>query len=389
MSITNDKAVRELVKAIHDTPGRVMLVTAGAGTRALAWILGVAGASRTLLEALTPYDESSFDDFLGRRPAKYVVASTAGLLAGRAVVRARHLYRGEEPVIGLACSATIVTDRPKRGQHRAHIAVWTAGTVDRYALYMHKGERDRRGEEEMVSLVIMNALSRAYNIGIELPLPLLEEDRYSRVCNDISGETQKVLDGESDFFGIRADGRLFGRRSAPKAILSGAFNPLHEGHLGLASTATEILGCDVTFELAALNAGKPSLSIDHIKERLLQFAGRSTVLVSNTALFAAKARLYPGATFVVGVDTAQRVLQPRYYDDSLDTMFAAIDTIKERGCGFLVAGRVDERGDYMPAAALEIPDLYSDLFTAIPGDRFRIDLSSTALRDQGAIGSTN
>jgi hypothetical protein len=352
-------------------------------------MLGVAGASRTLLEALTPYDESSFDDFLGRKPAKYVVARTAGLLAGRAVVRARHLYRGEEPVIGLACSATIITDRPKLGQHRAHIAVRTAGIVDRYALYMHKGERDRRGEEEMVSLVIMNALSRAYNIGIELPFPLLDGDRYSHVCNDISGEIEKVLDGESDFFGIRDDGRLLGRRSAPKAILSGAFDPLHEGHLGLASTATEILGCEVTFELAALNAGKPSLSIDRIKERLLQFAGKNAVLVSNTALFAAKARLYPGATFVVGVDTAQRVLHTRYYNDNLATMFAALDMIKQNGCGFLVAGRVNERGDYMPAVDLDIPNQYNDLFTAIPGDRFRIDLSSTALRAQDAFASTN
>jgi hypothetical protein len=389
MATTNDKAVRDLVKAIHDSPGRVMLVTAGAGTRALAWILGVAGASRTLLEALTLYDESSFDDFLGRKPAKYVVARTAGLLAGRAVVRARHLYRGDEPVIGLACSATIITDRPKRGQHRAHIAVRTAGTVDRYVLYMHKGERDRRGEEEMVSLVIMNALSGAYNLGIELPLPLVDGDRYSRVCNDISGETQKILDGEDDFFGIRADGRFHGRRSAPKAILSGAFNPLHEGHIGLAATAADILGCEVTFELAALNAGKPSPSIEHIKQRLLQFAGKYAVLVSNSALFAAKARLYPGATFVVGVDTAQRVLQPRYYDDNTATMFAALNTIKDSECGFLVAGRVNERGDYMPAADLEIPEQYAGLFTAIPGDRFRIDLSSTTLRAQDASASPN
>ena len=291
MSTTYEEEIREMVKGIHKTPGRVLLVAAGAGTRALAWLLGVSGATRTLLEALIPYDESSFDDFLGRKPAKYVVARTAGLLAGRAVARASYLYQGTEPVIGLSCSATIVTDRPKKGQHRAHIAVWTSDCVDRYALYLHKGIRDRQGEEELVSLVIMNALSRAYDLGVELPLPLHDKDRYSRDCFDIGGELRKVLDGSNKRFGIRDDGRPYGRKSNPKAILSGAFNPLHDGHLGLADVATQILGHEVAFELAAANAGKPSLSEDQCKRRLLQFAGRNAVFVSSAPLFSAKAAL--------------------------------------------------------------------------------------------------
>jgi len=380
MSTTNDKEVHELVRRIHNKPGRMILVSAGAGTRALAWLLGVSGATRTLLEALIPYDESSFNDFLGRKPKKYVAARTAGLLSGRAVVRARHLYRGDEPVIGLACSATIITDRPKRGLHRAHITAWTGEEVDRYALYLDKGKRDRKGEEEMVSLVIMSALARAYKIDADLPLPLLEGDRFSRDCSDINGETRKVLDGTSDFFGIRDDGRLFGERNKPKAILSGSFNPLHEGHLGLANAAAKILDCQVVFELAALNAGKPLLTIDQCKERLLQFAGLNSVLVSNAALFVAKAMLYPKATFVVGVDTAHRILQSHYYDGSLEKMHDALETIRENGCSFLVAGRVDESGEYFRAADLVIPERFSDLFSAIPGDQFRIDISSTSLR---------
>ena len=385
MSTTYEEEIRELVKRIHQTPGRVLLVAAGAGTHALAWLLGVSGATRTLLEALIPYDESSFDDFLGRKPAKYVAARTAGLLAGRAVARASHLYRGDEPVIGLACSATIITDRPKKGQHRAHITVWTGNEVDRYALYLHKGIRDRQGEEDLVSLVIMNALSRAYDLGVELPLPLHDEDRFSRDCFDISGELRKVFDGSSDRFGIRDDGRPYGRKSNPKAILSGAFYPLHDGHLGLADIASQILGHEVAFELAATNAGKPSISEDQCKQRLLQFAGRNAVFVSNAPLFSAKAELYPGATFVVGVDTAQRILQPRYYDDSIDIMYAALERFKQRGCGFLVAGRVDERGEYHRAVDLAPPDQFSGLFRAIPGDQFRIDISSTSMRKRGSF----
>jgi hypothetical protein len=136
-----------------------------------------------------------------------------------------------------------------------------------------------------------------------------------------------------------------------------------------------------------VNAGKVTLSVDQTQERLLQFAGRYPVIVSNGALFADKAALYPGATFVVGVDTADRVLQPRYYDDSHEKMLEALASIVDRGCRFLVAGRVDEDGQYRKATEIDIPSQFSRLFTPIPGDRFRIDISSTEVRARGALTS--
>ena len=36
-----EKEIQHLVETIHDTPGRIVLVSAGAGTQSLAWILGV------------------------------------------------------------------------------------------------------------------------------------------------------------------------------------------------------------------------------------------------------------------------------------------------------------------------------------------------------------
>ena len=45
---------RDLVQKIHDSPPQAVLAVAGAGSEAVAWLLGVAGASRTLLEVVVP-----------------------------------------------------------------------------------------------------------------------------------------------------------------------------------------------------------------------------------------------------------------------------------------------------------------------------------------------
>jgi hypothetical protein len=377
-----DAGIRHLVQSIHNCPGRVVLVTAGAGTQALAWLLSVAGASRTLLEALIPYDESSFNDFLGQAPEQYVAAETAGMLAGRALARAHELHKGPEPIIGLACSATIITDRPKRGEHRAHVAAWTAEKISRDSMTLHKGARRRAGEEEMVSRLILNVLARTYCLGQRLELPLMAGDVYTSEEFDIVEAVSELEQGEIDYFAIHSDGRLDINGDEITALLSGAFNPLHEGHLALAQAGADLLDQPVTFELAAVNAGKPQLERHEILQRLLQFAGRQKVLVSNAPLFSTKARLFPGAAFVVGYDTADRVLQSRYYGNSEQQMMNALSEIRDQGCRFLVAGRTNDQGIFQDATDLPVPAAFKELFEAIPASRFRRDISSTQLRRQ-------
>ncbi|MCB0035812.1 MAG: hypothetical protein KDE51_17395, partial [Anaerolineales bacterium] len=87
-------------------------------------------------------------------------------------------------------------------------------------------------------------------------------------------------------------------------------------------------------------------------------------------------------TFVVGYDTAVRILAPRYYHDSYEEMLAALDEMRQRGCRFLVAGRANEEGEYFQADDLEVPAGYESLFTPIPSHKFRRDISSTEIRSQ-------
>ena len=48
-------------------------------------------------------------------------------------------------------------------------------------------------------------------------------------------------------------------------------------------------------------------------------------------LFTVKAGLYPGSTFVVGYDTAVRLVMPKYYDGEAG-MFLQFAELRVRGC---------------------------------------------------------
>lgn len=141
-----DEALRRLVEQVHAAHTMAVIVVTGAGSQAVAWVLGVPGASRTVLEVLIPYGRRSLMEFLGYEPEQYVSAETARALAARAYRRAQILREAEIPVVGLGCTATIITDRPKRGEHRAHIAAQTAAGTTTYSLALTKGLRDREGK---------------------------------------------------------------------------------------------------------------------------------------------------------------------------------------------------------------------------------------------------
>nr|MCS5668875.1 CinA family protein [Dehalococcoidia bacterium] len=131
--------IRPHIEKIHVTPHKTVLAVSGAGTQAVAWLLGVAGASRTILEALVPYGRESMNAFLGFEPEQSASAQTAKDMAKAAFRKAKVQLEDDSPPVGLACAATIATDRPKRGEHRAYVSAWDQQGNTLYSLNLHKG----------------------------------------------------------------------------------------------------------------------------------------------------------------------------------------------------------------------------------------------------------
>jgi hypothetical protein len=101
--------------------------------------------------------------------------------------------------------------------------------------------------------------------------------------------------------------------------------------------------------------------------------------LTRAPLFSQKAQLFPHSIFVIGVDTAQRLVQLRFYDNDSNKMLAALDEIRTAGCRFLVAGRL-QADRFLTLQDLSLPVGYQDLFEEIPEHSFRTDISSTELR---------
>jgi nicotinic acid mononucleotide adenylyltransferase len=181
-------------------------------------------------------------------------------------------------------------------------------------------------------------------------------------------------------------------------ILPGSFNPVHKGHFELATAAQKFIQeqknvvLPIAFEIAISNADKGAIDLISIKKRVDQFLigeKKWPVIVSTATLFLQKARLFKGAIFVIGADTAVRILDKKYYNQDEHEIILALNQIDRNNCSFVVAGRFDEKHEKRFISAEEImqkvPKVFQHLFLVLKENVFRNDLSSTQLRQQQTI----
>ena len=373
-----DALIDRQVERIHASPTMTVVVLAGGGAMALSWLLGAPGSSRTILEALVPYATAALAEFLGRRPEQTVSLETAKDMAQSAFDRARRLSPGGLPLVGIGCTAAIATDRLRRGDRRCFVSAWTDQTATIYRVTLVR-KRDRAAEDQIVSKLVLRALAEASRVDFDLPLALNDRERVEVTQKFHDDPIEGLLAGQLSSVTFHANDRVTVDEPVQGGVLPGSFDPLHKGHEKLAEAAASALEADVTFEMSALNVDKLPLAPDEVRKRVAQFSGKRAVVLTRTPRFYEKAKLFPGCTFVIGWDTAVRLVQPRYYDGGDAEMLRALAEMRRLGCRFLVAGRI-EGGVFRTLNDVPVPAGFVEMFTEVPEADFRCDISATELR---------
>ena len=142
----------------------VIVVTGGAAT-AISDLLGVPGASRTVIEATVPYAREALKEWLIDADGR-VTAATAGDMAITAARRAQALAPEVTDRIGIACTAALATDRDGRGADRAHLAAATADAVVASMELTLDRSDGRVIQERLVSDAVIMLLAKLSGVAV-------------------------------------------------------------------------------------------------------------------------------------------------------------------------------------------------------------------------------
>ncbi len=367
-----------LVKRLHASPHSGVVVVAGGGALLLADLLTVPGASATVLDAQVPYSAAALAQFIGAAPEQSCSIAAACDIAMAGFLRAQVLTTGGDHAseashcFGFGCTASLATTSPKRGEHRAHMALQTTRQTRTWSITLAKGARDRLGEERLIADLALRALAESFDIDDRIGLDLMAGETIDTDHVTAPAEWGDVLLD-------RAQAAPIHQSTQPTVLFPGAFNPLHDGHRAMARHAQRVLGVPVAFEICINNVDKPRLNYLTLQHRLNQFDASTPLWITNTATFVEKARRFPRVQFIVGVDTLSRIGLAKYYDDDPQRLAEAIGEIGDLGCRFLVFGRTT-RGRFTGLDDCEIPVALRKLCSAVAEADFREDVSSSDLR---------
>lgn len=384
---------RELAAKIHAGPLKISLVVTGGGSLAGAMLLTTPGASKTVLEFQVPYSMYAAAEYLGKAPESYCSSPTARALATAALERARRLYAasgeaGGTP-IGIAATCALSTGRERRGADRIHLAVQTLEFTRYLSLTLAKGSRDRLSGERLAAGLLLNLLAEHSAISPihHIAVPSIDGDEWGEGCIvDAVDGWRRLREGESWACLHRAAERQPADEAATgtpasgagRVIFPGSFHPHHAGHAAMAEAARKRLGKEVEYEISLRNVDKPPLDYLDLEQRLAQFRDAS-VWFTDAPRFTDKARIFPGATFVVGADTIERIGDPKYYSGRSELRDEALAVLEACGAEFLVFGRV-RQGAFQTLDELPLPATLRARCQGVSAEEFRVDLSSTELR---------
>lgn len=176
--------IEKIIKNIHSIIGvKGSVVITGCGINALSWLFSIPGTSNTILTSYVPYSKNSLQAFLGKKLTHHVSEEEAINMAERAYEKSKDFLdksENENMLFGLGCTGAISTNRERKGEDRAHIAIKTLNSLDSFSLHFDKNNRDRISEDIIISKQIINCIANAHGINNNIPLNLLENEKLHK-----------------------------------------------------------------------------------------------------------------------------------------------------------------------------------------------------------------
>jgi hypothetical protein len=366
----------------------IYVVASGAGTTIQDRLWMIPGASGFLVGAAFPYAMDDTDEFLGFKPDNYCSRKEALQLAMEAYMRAaRHsIVAGSGKPVGLAITASVasILGAPHRGEHRVHAAVVTSDTVCHVKVTLDKGAgKDWRRSDNFVS---ENMAADLLSLVVSLnPVEALQHFYSDDVFETVSESELRDIFFEHPYFhetGRRGDDH---GTTGPACIwYPGSFNPLHDGHRAL---AMEAWSADTTYMIGFDSVHKPSMTVTEALRRAAQFRKErldgcpgNVLFTQGDPLFVDKFGARPQSTFLMGVDTFERMMDPKWGVDPL----SIIETILDNHVELVVNDRIIDGQLVSAEQALEkyiypnVPPAAQVYFHS--GGAPASDLSSSAIR---------
>lgn len=386
---------RDLVLKIHRTPQKAVLALTGGGAEVIGELLRYGQGSNTVLEAIVPYDQKSFDNFVKGTPDKYCSPGAARDLAMAAYQKAIK-YSGlenAEILIGIGASCSLAKDNEREGrEHHVYIAVQTSEFTRTYEIDLTGCGLNRVEEESLVARVILGVLAFASGLqdSNKNTWGLAFVNEMFGFASNGRGSTELVTPGTPEMFKLLTGQLKSLTLGVPagmdhpenRTIFAGSFHPLHPGHAGIAAKVFEITGKKVDLEVCVHNVDKPAFNYTNLRERIAHLEAQKAnpwcgdIHFTSLATFMQKAEYFYDATFVVGWDTFKRISDPKY--GKIDEVVATLIRQKAK---FIVFHRIME-GKASHEEGLEgIEPRFLKMAQIIPPDVLApVDMSSSRIR---------
>lgn len=298
-----------IAEEIRDNhPCRLYIVATGAAAGVQNRLWQTPGVSKFLVGCNFPYASEATTDFLGFTPEQFCSTETAIDLAMEAYRRA--WVPDGPPAVGVGITASVTSDRPHKGDHRVHIAIFS----DKGCLvlseplfkdqpkegqsYADFASIQREHDGTLCNGLALEAIAQTFGLRSRVTLPWVKAD-------DLAAARLFA----HPYF--KADRTRLPKPPTESAFFPGAFNPPHFGHLGMAD-AVRRLGHHVVFLTTVNPPHKAALTTAEVLQRAKLLQGHDFLATKDDPLYIDKARAYPGASFILGTDAFVRLFDPKW-----------------------------------------------------------------------------